>query len=193
MAGIQYPKPERVYRVTTDGGQEILLPSVSDIIEQLGLRPSYRYPAKAQRGTAVHEACYYDDHGVLDDESTHPEVVSIIRSYRDWKSKRRYEAQAFEKPYASLALGYGGTVDRLCLVDAVPVLMDIKTGQRYPWHDIQIGLYWMLVGEVERRCLLLYLDESGWSERWIGQPEIEVARSAYVLWRWMNRQGGKHV
>jgi len=94
----------------------------------------------------------------------------------DWKDVHTLEAKLVETPLVSDVLGFGGTPDWFGLLDAVPTLLDFKTGKGiYPEYFIQLAAYQALLRErgfspQSLRILRLGRDESeGFEERVILQ------------------------
>lgn len=94
--------------------------------------------AKARLGTAVHEAAHRGD-----DPGT-PDVADHLRQDRAFLAHTRATIVASEFTIYNLAVGYGGTADRLLLMpDGGLWLVDIKTGSLWGEHLLQVTGYAM--------------------------------------------------
>jgi hypothetical protein len=72
-----------------------------------------------------------------------------FKAFLDWKSEHVIEEpQLVERPLVSEEFGFGGQIDRWCLLDGVPTLIDMKTSSGlWPEHQYQVSAYWKLLKE----------------------------------------------
>ena len=125
------------------------VPSVNQILTKLKV---YDYgdldPWYAERGTAVHKATE-----LWDIEQLNPLTLdSQISGYVDgWIKFRKVHADimftGIEMVIYNDVFRYAGTVDRLCIKNNVPFVLDIKTSkQKAKWHSLQIDGYQRAIG-----------------------------------------------
>jgi hypothetical protein len=151
--------PDRHVYTAADGRE---IPNVSTILRDVGIAPPLPSlgPRAAvalnamDRGTVVHKATELHDLRDLDEDSLDDEITEYLDGYKKavksmepWHPNRSpmwIERSLFHPEYF-----FSGTLDRLW-VDAragghdTYSLWDIKTGQAYRWHEIQLGAYWLL-------------------------------------------------
>lgn len=157
---IEFDAAAHEYKI---GGVKV--PSVTQIIKEAGLMPTYKPDANFAmvRGSHVHKATELYDLGRLDEESLDPALVPYLAA---WKAFRKQAVIIFadggiEKIVADQGGRFAGTLDRLG-VDAGGALcvIDIKTGQEAPWHALQMAAYAMTQAGLPRR-ISAYLRPDG--------------------------------
>lgn len=107
-----------------------VLPSVTEILRGAGLVDDRWWTsAGTWRGSAVHNACWYDDQNDLDEEALDPALRPYIDAYRKFKAETGFEAVEIETPLYNDLLGYAGTPDRIGKLQGKRLcLPDIKSG-----------------------------------------------------------------
>ena len=150
----------------TVSGQEI--PSVTSRIRDAGLMGSasrFYTAASAARGTAVHLACADHDLGRDVSGFLEGEHGGYLTSYLLWCRAMTPTWTAIEEPCYSTVFHTAGTPDRVGTLNGRPVVLDLKTGGRSPWHGVQLAMYSLIqysdIPPRERRRLVLYLRENG--------------------------------
>ena len=136
-------------------------PSVSKIMQHFGLTPDYNRfgnETACNFGSAVHKLCeLYDEKDLADYDSnlqTHLDAyVSFLKMYNP-------EWIIIEVPIASKIWGFAGMPDRVGIIDDKNCIVDIKTGAKQPYHQIQTGFYQVLAEEyldikIKKRFTLL--------------------------------------
>ncbi len=122
---LEFDEPTHTY---TFKGKRV--PSVTQILGTLhnfdGV-PEGILVAAQERGTAVHLACEFDDHGDLDESSVDDKIVGYLAAWRKFRTEMRPSWLQIEARCFHPALHYAGTVDRVCLIDGVEWVIDIKT------------------------------------------------------------------
>jgi hypothetical protein len=119
-------------------GKEV--PSVSEV---LGLAKfnSTRYGKSghnsAWRGTTAHAACEFWDDGTLDESSLDPRLKGYLDAWRKFRTESGAEPVLIEQQVGHRDYMYAGTLDRLMRIGPRYILLDIKTGAKRSWHEIQ--------------------------------------------------------
>ncbi len=112
---------------------------------------------KAALGRAVHEACWYDDDGDLDDASVSDEVRGYLNAYRAFILDSGSTILSAEMQVAEPVMQYAGTLDRVMEIDGVQWLVDLKTSITTPrTAGPQTAAYLRALGDnsVTRRAAL---------------------------------------
>jgi hypothetical protein len=126
------------------------VPSVSTVIEVLGLAdfsmvPARRLREKAEIGTFVHQATAYLDRGTLDWTSLHPLIRPYIEAYAQFKLEANWEPRQIEERSLACVNGlyYGMTPDRVGLLNGRPAVGDLKctAGGEDPAWGVQLAGY----------------------------------------------------
>ena len=126
--------------------------SVTDILQNMGY---YDFSAvnrhvlerACARGTAIHETLQYLDQGVLHKYNYDKKADPYIEAWEKFKNRFRAIPYIIEKPLASSIWQFAGTPDRVFQVGDYYILVDLKTGQDMPYHDLQTAGYVVLVEE----------------------------------------------
>ena len=146
------------HRYFLDG---VEIPGVTSILKEAGLCRSYDGFHEAQlRGLHVHTACEWLDLNDLDWASVYPQWVGYVRAYERFKQEQGFAPELIEFQSYSPAYRFGGTIDRVGVMEGKKVLGDIKTGQPEDWHPIQTAAYSLLVDGVQER-ISVYLKDDG--------------------------------
>ena len=88
---------------------------------------------------AVHAACEYDDQGDLNESTVHEIVIPYLEGWRRFKRETDVRFTEIEKR-AEHPL-YRGTPDRIGFINDEEGVFDIKSGNSFPWHGIQLAAY----------------------------------------------------
>jgi hypothetical protein len=177
-------------------GEEI--PSVTTVIKNAGLMPSYKTNDGGQAmqyGTLVHEACakYLTDYSLPSD----PFVMFAMAGFCSWCAEYDPEPLLIEQKMANEKIRVAGTLDLVAKSKDVKWLIDIKTGDFHPWHIIQLSAYdRMLHGTPNKpdrwACLYLSCDDKTkgkYTFKPFSKAEIISAYSAFLnahnltIWR----------
>jgi hypothetical protein len=71
---------------------------------------------------------------------------AMFERYVEFSQRFNPKHHLIEYNHVSPELGYAGTIDRLCTIDDISVLMDIKTsGSIYPSYWLQLAAYYSLL------------------------------------------------
>lgn len=159
-------RPAKTRPQYRDGGKR--WPSVTTVIKVIdspgldrwrvnqalkGIDP-YRDMSAADAGTLTHSAIEWALTGgeYPATEGTDPEVLAhamaAFKSFRAWQQAHTVEVVACELVMASAALGYGGTLDLLAVVDGRLEVLDFKTSVAvYGEYFVQTSAYARLLAE----------------------------------------------
>lgn len=157
---IEFDTDRHEYKI---GGVKI--PSVTQIIKEAGLMPTYKPDANFAmvRGSHVHKATELYDLGRLDEESLDPALAPYLEAWKAYREQAKIEfvAGGIEKVVADQAGRFAGTLDRLGLdKEGTLCVIDIKTGSPAPWHSLQMAAYAMTQKGLPRR-IAVYLSGDG--------------------------------
>lgn len=163
---IRFNKEEHLYYLE----DKTTVPSVTQIIKNAGLInysnvPDYILKRAATRGTAVHEACELFDKKI--DKFTTYLSIPLLEPYiKAWISFVRQFSPDFmeiESIVYSEKHNFAGTLDRVCMMDNVLWIIDIKTGAEKDYHRLQTAGYSIAFKkydcvEIFRACVYLSKD-----------------------------------
>ena len=161
---INFREDKHIYWVEIEGAKQIV-PSVSTIIGNiLDLDNRYKNidPFYANRGTAVHKAIELLIAKNLDEESLDEEVIPFLKSYKNFCELTKFKPLKSEQRVFSKDLWVAGTLDLIGKIQNKKVLIDIKTGQKQKWHQLQTAGYALLADEkkIDRYCLYINKKET---------------------------------
>ena len=181
----------------------------------LGNQPSYEAAcevrdAAAKRGTLVHEYCeainkgqdldLRDDKKIIEEMGLDiNEIAKYMMSYDLWRHECDVPVLVSEIMLYHDDIPWAGTFD-MVLGGPMKCMMDIKTGQHYKAHDIQLNMYRILWNKIfpDFPCDLLkglYL-----KGKWIKQPNYKSAAitvnedicwKTYEMWQFLNTSGNR--
>ena len=126
-------------------GEEIFrqVPSITQILRPLndehyglgnGIGPNAALNHAAERGQAVHDACWFLDNDDLDEDSLDEEIKPYVAAYRKFREESNIEIMEIETPRVGFngKIAFAGRPDRIVRVPlgrrwSVPSPLDIKT------------------------------------------------------------------
>jgi hypothetical protein len=118
------------------------LPHVTDILRDAGLIDTAWFTDEARdRGTAVHAAIHYLLDGDLDESSLVPDVAARVDGFRNFMAQVALVVFDHEQRVQDAVIGYCGTLDLRCLINARKAVVDYKNGAPAAWHPIQLAAY----------------------------------------------------
>ena len=179
------------------------LPRVTRVMLDAGLVDARWYTEfAAERGSAVHKACYLAAGGDLEESSLDPRIVGYVDAYNHFRSECNFRPQWREYEVASRVWRYVGHLDLAGFllprnsVDRLAVI-DIKTGSAGPQTGVQLAAYGralieqrQLIGQPASRYalelrgdgtykLIEYTDPADWS----------VFMAALIVTQWRKAHG----
>lgn len=121
---------------------------VSTVLELSGLStaPVRMEPKHRERGTAVHSAFEAMSEG-YQPATNNPEYEPYISGAKEWFEEYEPEIVANERRIINRFRRLTGKIDLVAILDGVPYVIDLKTGQEAPSHGIQTGGYYGLAVE----------------------------------------------
>lgn len=165
---------------------------VSKILHAAGLIDATWLSEEAlKRGSIVHQTIEFyltPEEGELNEDNLHPNVAGYLKAFKKaerelgLKVERDGRGQPFVE-YKTLhpMLGYAGTIDyvgRRGGEEAVPIIVDIKSGSPDDWHPIQLAAYALTFTETRVLRANLYVQADG-NYRWFERTD----RKDFDLWK----------
>jgi len=130
---------------TLDGA---ILPSVTTLLKECGIISTAFYTdAGATNGSRRHLVTELLDRGNLDWSTVADEDIPYLEAWIKAKEDLSIEIEEIEKPMHHSIYGYAGMVDRLCTIGEENWVVDIKTGAKAKWNELQMILYGMMVSD----------------------------------------------
>lgn len=123
-----------------------VIPSVTQILEATKISDFSHVPQDVlevaqERGTAVHQACWFDDQNDLDESSLDPRLGGYLAAWRKFRAEQQITIRLIEERVYS-TLGFAGTFDRLVTMPKWgEVMLDLKTGEQTAAWRIQLAAY----------------------------------------------------
>jgi hypothetical protein len=158
----RYDAEKHEYWADHENGRSEQYVGVTGLIDYHGLISEYsKNQQAALRGQYAHLAGRYRfedrlDWGLLDDQ-----IRGYIQSLDLWIKLTGYVSEACEVQIFNEQLKLAGTYDNKGhMPDGARILLDLKSGVRERWHELQTSLYLLLEGGYRRRGSL-YLRRSG--------------------------------
>ena len=185
---ITFDKDGHVY--TADGET---FPSVTKILGDVGIIDTRFYKHQhTLRGNIVHECTALIDNGLADADSfLDGGFGGYILAYERFKRECNFKPESIEKYVACMEHRYAGTIDRVGTLGYRPVILDLKTGKKEKWHEIQLAAYRYAYGSTTHGIMGLYLGEDGKYKltEYDYEKGLGVFLNALSLYRW--KSGGK--
>jgi hypothetical protein len=138
------------------------VPSVSEIVGLLSLTDKRWYkPWHCQRGSMIHWLTQCVDQGTTDSNEVEAMYAGYLKAYERFLREHELHYDLTEIPMVNPHYLFAGTPDRIGTLDGEHMILDIKSGYPSDDHTLQLGGYWILVGEYTRRRIVLYLRSNG--------------------------------
>lgn len=125
----------------------IVVPSVTQIISTyMGMDMSHIPERYRDRGVAVHKAIELLVKDELDDSTVMSELMPYVNAYKLFQEDYGWEVGASEDKRYHSEMEYAGTIDQLGRFkdDKKETVLEIKTGQKAKYHQLQTAGYAML-------------------------------------------------
>ena len=167
----------------------------------LGNHPSYKIACEerdkaADRGTEVHELAEKFMHGEIV-ESDNEEICKHLMSFEKFWLENEVQLIETELFMWHKDVQWAGTCDIIAKINGQYCIIDIKTGNYYKSHEIQLNMYAELLTKITGKPVQMIagLYTKG---RWIREPNyqfkkfkfnLDIAISVDELWRFL--MGGK--
>jgi hypothetical protein len=166
------------------------LVSVTRVLDTLGCVDHFGFTEETRaRGTYVHAATVaLDCHERL--VNVPPDYEPYVTAYRHFVRDMEPVWSRSEEVVADLVNGYAGTLDRAGMVQGIPAIVDIKTGEVPPSVGPQTAAYVRCLPDAhrwQRFCLQLRPDGQ---YRWLplsDKADVTVFLAALTLYRWKDR------
>lgn len=137
------------------------LTSVTTLLAECGIVNNKFYTKEgADNGRRRHKVTELFDKGELKWEDVLEEDLPYLEAWIQFKEDYEVKIQYIEQQMYHPLLGYAGTIDRLAEIKGQPVVIDIKTGAKAKWHELQLILYGMMI-EPRPNLMVVYLKKNG--------------------------------
>lgn len=134
MSVLEFQEDGHLYRL--DG---VVIPSNTQILKSEGLCDDQFYTDEGrERGTRVHNACWYLDEGDLIWDSVAAEERGYVRAYEKFKRESGCTVELIETMLWSRSM-FATRIDRGVVLNGRRTLIDLKTGAIQPWIEAQLG------------------------------------------------------
>lgn len=152
-----------------------------------------------ERGTLVHQACYYLNHNALDWSSVDPRIEPYIRAYDLLLKETKFKPDLSELTVISERYGTAGTLDVTGVLGKDHIIADIKTGeytQIEPSWEVQLAAYYKLyvenTGDKRKRKLFTFVLKIDGTYKLfeMKEPDAWAVFLAYLrIFNWESRHG----
>lgn len=121
-------------------------PGVTTILKHGGQIEMARFSETAlSRGTRVHHAALGVDEGFAHHVALATDISGECEAYLRFLREIRPEYLCAEQPRWHTRLRFAGRPDRICIrIRGFPGVLELKTGQPYDWHRLQLAGYQLL-------------------------------------------------
>lgn len=175
-----YNPDNHEYSIQYDPERKIVVPSVTQLLEYGHLVDnSFIAPHYAEDGTEIHTMTELMDKGLYDASLCVDRVHAAMVGYEQFLLEHDVVWELTEQKVFHNELFYAGTLDRLGTVDGNPFLVDIKSGQKYRWHVVQVAAYLMSGVANGGGAADLYLGSCEF--KWHEWTEEELTKGAYIF------------
>ena len=182
----------------------------------LGNQPSYDAACKvrdeaARRGTLVHEYCEFinkgsnvdlqgDKHIIKELGLDINEIAKYMMSYDLWRHECKTPILVSEIMLYHDDIPWSGTFDMVLGENDLFTMVDIKTGQHYKSHDIQLNMYRILWNKLFPDFPCEFLKGLYLKGKWIKQPNYkeavvtineDICWKTYEMWTYLNTSGNR--
>jgi len=139
-----YNDEDHEYSIQYDPTRKIVIPSTTQLLQYAHVvDSSYIDPHYAIDGTEIHTMTEMVDNGLYIPELVEDRVHAALVAYEQFLVENDVEWEETEEIIFHEDLFYAGTKDRLGTVNGVRYLVDLKSGNKYRWHILQLAGYFM--------------------------------------------------
>jgi hypothetical protein len=185
-----FDEESHIYRVNS-----VPIPSVTQILKDLGLTPDFPPGDYRVRGQKAHKACEWDDLGMLDEDHTSPVMMGYVRAWRAVCAEQGWvwnQTGIEERLYDPLLI-VAGTIDRVRDGND-PLIVDIKSGAAGKEAALQTAGYAQMrfpriAAKVKRCTVEIHADGTYNAPKFYGDyRDITAWMGAVELWKWKTRK-----
>lgn len=164
------PAPDNFMNVTIDDKHHYHVdgkpyPGFTEIASAVGAIPhnSFYTDAGREEGTAIHSWMIFLARGETPKEAPDPRIAGRVEGFKKFLAESRFTLTDGEKPLCEPTLRYCGTPDLWGSISGVTgCVIDVKSGAREPWHNLQTASYKVLLAANQFRAsdrFALYLSD----------------------------------
>lgn len=169
-----------------------VVPSVTQVLQGAGLIDDQWFtPASTHRGTYVHAMTAAYDKGVLDLAKVDDAYRGYLEAWKRFRFESYCKILTIEEQLSHAIYRYAGSLDRTAYLCGKYAVVDIKTGCRSHWHELQTAAYadcvgTPAVGPIYRFTVYLHddgafkLDSHDWNYR----RDLDVFLAALAVTNW---------
>lgn len=164
-------------------------PSVTTILSHFGMTPDYdSFSTDYSRtlGSVLHESC-----SLLDDDNLaeyDPAIEGRLNQYMKFLTLYSPVWELNEQPMIDTLWGYAGTPDRYGIINSKHVVLDIKSGEPDPSHELQTAGYQFLLErqgyKVNERYALYLQDAKFMIRKHTNSTDISVFIALVQAYNW---------
>ncbi len=165
-----------------------VLTPVTDLLKDCGIIQTTFYTGKgAENGSRRHLATELLDKDILDWSTIAECDMPYLSAWIQAKEELGIEITSIEEQMYHPLLNYAGTIDRRAIIKDEIYIIDIKTGAKAKWHELQLILYGLMV-EPRPNLLAVYLKKNGkYAVEKYDYKNERFAMSAIRVEQWKNR------
>lgn len=164
MPSLEYN--DKLHEYKLDG---VVLPSVTTILKDCGMMKALKFYTLdgANKGKRRHKLTELYDKDILDYGSIAEEDMPYLEGWIKVKEALKIEVEpsGVEVRLYHPLLRYVGTADRICKLNEIITIVDLKTGAKEKWHVLQLILYGLayaaLYDQPLPNLLSVYLKSNG--------------------------------
>ena len=170
-----------------------LLPSVGQVLKGMGLIHEGSEEAM-RRGKAIHTAIALLARGRLDWSTVSDAILPYLTAYETFAGHAKFRPSRIEEPMYHMVYDFAGTPDLIGMVGDELWIVEVKSGQKEAWHELQTGAYLLLVESGRKEFIKrvgLYLDKFGNYSLWphTNYYDGQTFLAFLTAWRWTHGNG----
>ena len=133
---------------------------VSFLMQKYGVSPTFGGHTNhlAVRGSKVHSITENWDNDTLDISVVEPELLAYLIQWKKFIKEEKVKILENEIKVWGEKYCYGGTLDRIVEIKSKVYVLDIKTGNRYKFHPVQLAFYQKAYENVAKTTKEYYTD-----------------------------------